>query len=130
MQQQQTSSRQIPIPTRVTFGSSNAQAATSTTNDDPQIAQFSKMFASMLSTEMIKQTNKFKQLEAASLTSKRQNKVLLLEGKRTMALGVFISTHRLDAENIYNELIDGKLHSDMLDQIYKLKLTEDEIEKI
>jgi hypothetical protein len=26
-----------------------------------------------------------------------------------MALGVFIRTHRLDAENIYNELIDGKL---------------------
>ena len=53
-----------------------------------------------------------------------------MEEKRTMLLGVFIGRHTLDAENIYNELIDGKLDSDMLDQIFKLKLTEDEIEKI
>jgi hypothetical protein len=73
MQQQQASSRQMP--TRVTFGSSNAQAATSTSNDDPQIAQFSKMFASMLSTEMSKQTNKLKQLETTDLTETRIDKM-------------------------------------------------------
>ncbi len=48
-------------------------------------------------------------------TIKRQNKVSFLEEKRTMLLGVFIGRHTLDAENIYNELIDGKLDSDMLD---------------